>query len=64
MSIEDYVGVEGTAINVESISELLGALDLLHTQCMDNLPDEPKLTKFLSKWMDELQNEFPDAEWL
>lgn len=55
MSIESYVGVEAPCINVESASELYEALDLLHTQVMDNLNEDMELLAILEQAMERVQ---------
>lgn len=59
MSIE-YYGSE-PSINIESADELYEALDLLHTQVMDNLREEKTLLNILSEAMDRVQA-FIDAQ--
>lgn len=56
MSINYYVGISAPCIEVESAQELYDALDLLHTQVMDNLNEHPALLKILSEAMDKAQD--------
>ena len=55
MAIDAYVGVPGVAIKVESIEELYDALDILHSQVMDNLKADPRLLLILSQAMDAVE---------
>lgn len=55
MAIDTYVGVPGVAINVESIEELYDALDILHTQIMDNLKSDLRLIKILEQAMNQVE---------
>lgn len=55
MPIESYVGVPFPCINVETVEELYEALDLLHTQVMDNLGEDMALLTILSDAMDRVQ---------
>lgn len=55
MAIDTYVGVPGVAINVESIEELYDALDILHTQIMDNLKSDLRLIKILDQAMNQVE---------
>jgi hypothetical protein len=57
MSIEGYVGIDAPCINVETVEELYEAVDLLHTQVMDNLDEDKALLKILSETMDRIQDE-------
>ena len=60
MSIDSYVGIDAPCINVENAGELYDAIDLLHTQVMDNLSNNPMydaLLKILSDAMDRIQAE-------
>ena len=54
MSIEYYN--EGPCFNIESQSELVEALDILHTQVMDNCDEEPEMLAVLSEAMDKLNS--------
>ena len=62
MTIDAYYGMEGYMINVDDVQELYDALDIIHTQIMDNMPGENslKLTKIISEAMDKLQAEYGD----
>lgn len=53
--IETYAGVPGVAVNVETKEELLEAVDLLHTQVMDNIGVDSQLLRVLEKCMDEIR---------
>ena len=55
MSIESYVGIDQPVINVESVQDLWDALDVLHTQVMDNLQEDAALLRILSDAMDRVQ---------
>ncbi|PKL40802.1 MAG: hypothetical protein CVV44_04120 [Spirochaetae bacterium HGW-Spirochaetae-1] len=57
MSIEYYHGTEGPTINIESHQDLINALDILHTQCMDNLPEDSIATTVLVNAMEALSME-------
>jgi hypothetical protein len=58
MSIE-YYGPQPT-INVENVDELWEALDLLHTQVMDNISDTSPLLEILEAAMDRVDEHRPD----
>lgn len=55
MSINSYVGIDAPCINVETIEELYEAVDLLHTQVMDNLDSNPDLLLILSNALDLIE---------
>jgi len=57
MSIDSYVGTEGITINVENSTELYHAIDILHSQLIDNVGasySRSQLLDVLSRAMDEL----------
>ena len=54
MSIEYYLGMEGPTIVLESPEELYEAIDILHTQVMDNLDENQKLMRILEEAMDKI----------
>ncbi len=56
MTITSYVGVPEPCVNVETPEELYEALDLLHTQVMDNLNEDDALLRILSEAMDKVQD--------
>ena len=63
MSINSYVGIDEPCVNVETASELWEAVDLLHTQVMDNLSSSPMydvLLIILSDAMDRIQAEIDE----
>lgn len=55
MSITHYSGTEGPAIDIESVEELHEALDILHTQVMDNLKEDPRLRRILEEAMEKVE---------
>lgn len=57
MPIDSYVGVPGMAIDIETPEELLEAVDLLHTQTMDNIGEDSPLLRILEKCMDDIRIE-------
>jgi hypothetical protein len=57
MPITYYLGVSEPAVNVETIEELLEAVDLLHTQVMDNIGEKSPLLEILEKCMREIETE-------
>lgn len=59
MPVEAYIGVPGIAINVESIEEIIEAIDAIHTQVIDNLGETPEtepVFRILEHAMHELYN--------
>lgn len=59
MSIETgIVGVDGFAVEVESPEDLYNALDGMHTQAMENLGENDKVTMWLADKMDEMHDKF------
>jgi len=57
MPITYYLGVPEPTVNVETIEELLEAVDLLHTQVMDNIGEKSPLLEILEKCMREIETE-------
>jgi hypothetical protein len=57
MPIIYYVGVSEPAIEVKTPEELLEAIDLLHTQVMDNINEDSPLLPILEKCMKEIRDE-------
>ena len=57
--IEYYSGIDGPTIVVESEDELLEAIDLIHTQVMDNIGEDSPLLRVLEKCMDEIRSVKP-----
>ena len=55
MGITYYAGVPAPCINVKNAEDLYQALDLLHTQVMDNLDEDTALLQILSDAMDRVQ---------
>lgn len=53
MSIE-YYG-DTPSIKIESVADLLEALDILHTQVMDNLQENPSLLRILEAAMEQVE---------
>lgn len=53
--ISDYVGIKGTAFNVESVEEVHEAIDILHTQVMDNISDKSPILSILENTMCALE---------
>lgn len=51
-----YYGTEGPTIVIKSKDELYEALDLLHTQVIDNLGDESPCLEVLEAAMENLEN--------
>ena len=64
MGIEYYTGTDGRpTINVTSRAELMEALDLLHTQVMDNIgEDDAEALNALEQAMDLLHEAMIDDE--
>lgn len=54
MGIEYYSGFEGPCVNVESVQDLADVIDVLHTQCCDNLPEDSFATRLLESVMESL----------
>jgi hypothetical protein len=54
MSIEYYAYTKGPTVYVESKQELIDILDILHTQCVDSLPEDDIATRILENAMEEL----------
>lgn len=57
MPIIYYSGVPEPAVNVKTPEELLEAVDLLHTQVMDNIGEDSPLLAILEKCMLEIDIE-------
>lgn len=55
MSINSYQGIDQPVINVESADELYEALDILHTQVIDNISDESPLLQILQEAMAKIE---------
>lgn len=56
MSITFYYGnTESPSINVESLTDLYQALNLIHTQVMDNIGDDTELLSILEDTMYRLE---------
>jgi hypothetical protein len=49
MSIIYYCGTDGVTINIESGYDLVRALDILHTQTIDNCNEDVALLKILDE---------------
>lgn len=63
MSIEHFIGTEGPTINVESVDEIYRTIDTLHTQVMDNFPEDDHQQSVLAKlesMMEDLITSYPD----
>jgi len=59
MAVEGgYVGVPGFSVEVESQEDVYNCLDGMHTQAMDNLGENHKMTMWLADKMDELHQKF------
>jgi hypothetical protein len=58
MSVEVYRGMEGFTVDAESVEDVYNALDGMHTQSMDNLGENHKMTMWLADKMDELHQKF------
>lgn len=56
--IEDYVGTNGTTINIESRQEVFDAIDIMQTQVMQNMPKDEKMALFLGQVLDKLSKDF------
>lgn len=54
MSIEWFAGVEGPTIVVQDANELYRALDILHTQVIDNLGGDSPYLPVLENTMEEV----------
>lgn len=59
MGIEYYGGIPGAAINVRSVKELHEALDILHTQVMDNISEEAPELRVLEAAMEKIEEQNP-----
>ena len=53
--IEYYAGTDGPTIVIENGDELITAIDILHTQTMDNVKDNDKPLKVLETAMRQLE---------
>mgnify|MGYP003632587303 CR=1 FL=1 len=55
--IEHFVGTDGITFDVDSPVELHQAIDILHTQTMDNMPEsnQNELLPILEKAMREIE---------
>lgn len=55
MAIDYYAGTPGPTIVVESAEELMEALDLLHTQIIDNIGEDSPLLRVLEAAMEQAE---------
>ena len=55
MSIEYYSGVPGVSMLVETPGDLAEALDILHTQVIDNIGEDSPLLAILERAMTEME---------
>lgn len=58
MGLEYSVGTEGPTITIDTPEDLWSALDNLHTQVLDNIPEGPRqlaYLRILEKAMEDLQ---------
>lgn len=58
--IEYYIGTEGPTVLVEDVKEVYEALDIIHTQVLDNFQNSKQILKILERAMDELASSFPN----
>jgi len=56
--IEHFLGTDGVTFNIDSPIELHSAIDILHTQVMDNTPEsnQKELLPILEKAMREIES--------
>jgi hypothetical protein len=69
MSIEWYVGSDGFTVEDADVSTVYSALDNMHTQVLDRIDarstgEDEALLRWLSKAMDDLVTQFPEADFL
>lgn len=55
MSIDYYQGMDGPTIVVESADDLGEALDILHTQVIDNMGEDSPLLRVLEEAMEKVE---------
>ena len=55
MAITYYVGIDAPAIEIHNLKELYEALDVLHTQVMDNVDEDSPALRILSDAMDAVR---------
>ena len=61
MSIETYKDSEGPEINIENVQEVYEALDILHSQVLDNIKnhdEKSQLTEIISGAMEKIETTF------
>jgi hypothetical protein len=69
MSIEWYVGSDGFTVEDADVNTVYSALDNMHTQVLDRIDaratgEDEALLRWLSKAMDDLVTQFPEADFL
>lgn len=62
MALEYYVGVPGVSINVESAQDLYDALNIMHTQVMDNVGEDDSMLRILEAAMEQVMAQYPEVE--
>lgn len=55
---------QDAGIFVETVEELYAALDILHTQVMDNIGEDSKALMILSDAMQALSDLYPDKDFI
>ena len=54
--IDYYIGTPGPTIVIESLTDLVEALDILHTQVIDNIDDRSPYLRILEQAIDALED--------
>jgi hypothetical protein len=56
MKAQYFLGMTGAAFNVESRDDLIEALDILHTQVIDNMGDDCDFLRILEDAMSKIED--------
>ena len=54
MSVSDYCGIEGFAVDAKNAQDVYEAIDRMHTQILDELGENSYVLKILSTAMESL----------
>jgi hypothetical protein len=54
MPITDYIGTEGFCVKAESAQDVYDAIDLMHTQILDEFGEDSPILRVLERAMDSL----------
>ncbi len=54
MPITDYIGTEGFCVKAESAQDVYDAIDLIHTQILDEFGEDSPILRILEEAMNKL----------